>query len=105
MLIAQTYQSGISLAPISEAKHKCRGTSEVLKETRYKYFRMSNITIMQKTMWYFGTMYITLRMTIMLSIVGALKKKVETLEPWLLMARLNTRGWKQRLNKYQSSWF
>ena len=30
---------------------------------------------MQKTMWYFGTMHITLRMTIMLSIVGALKKE------------------------------
>ena len=42
---------------------------------------------MQKTMWYFGTMHITLRITIMLSIVGALKKKVDTLEPWLLMAK------------------
>src|SRR4051812_18659632 len=30
---------------------------------------------MQKTMWYFWTMHITLRMTIMLSIVGALKKE------------------------------
>ena len=90
---------------MSEAKHKCRSTSGVLKETRNKYFRMSNIIIMQKTMWYFGTMHITLRMTIMLSIVGALKEKVETLEPWLLMARLNTHGQKQRLNKYQSSWF
>ena len=30
---------------------------------------------MQETMWYFGTMHITLRMTIMLSIVGALKKE------------------------------
>ena len=39
-------------------------------------------------MWYFGTMYIKLRMTIMLSIVGALKKKVETLKPWLLKAKL-----------------
>ena len=90
---------------MSEAKHKCRSTSRVLKETRTKHFRISKITIMQKTMWYFGTMHITLRMTIMLSIVGAFKKKVETLEPWLLMARLNTLGWKQRLNKYQSSWF
>ena len=26
-------------------------------------------------MWYFGTMHITLRMTIMLTIVGALKKE------------------------------
>ena len=60
---------------MSEAKHKCRSTSGVLKETRNKYFRMSNITIMQKTMWHFGTMHITLRMTIMLSIVGALKKE------------------------------
>ena len=49
-------------------------------------------------------MHITLRMTIMLLIVGALKK-VETLEPWLLMARLKTRGRKQKLNMYQSSWF
>ena len=32
---------------------------------------------MQKTMWYFGTMHITLRMTIMLSIVSALKKEDE----------------------------
>ena len=32
---------------------------------------------MQKTMWYFGTMHITLRMTIVLSIVGALKKEGE----------------------------
>ena len=30
---------------------------------------------MQKKMWYFGTMHITLRMTIMLWIVGALKKE------------------------------
>ena len=90
---------------MSEEKHKCRSNSGVLKETRNKYFRMSNISIMQKTMWYFGTMHITLRMTIMLSIAGALKKKMETLEPCLLMARLNTLGRKQRLNKYQSSWF
>jgi hypothetical protein len=88
---------------MSEAKHKCRSSSGVLKETRTKNFRTSNITIMQKTMWYFGTMHVTLRMTIMLSIVDALKKEGETLEPWLLMARLKTRGWKQRLNKYQSS--
>ena len=60
---------------MSEAKHKCRSSFGVLKETRNKYFRMSNITILQKTMWYFGTMHITLRMTIMLSIVGALKKE------------------------------
>ena len=90
---------------MSEAKHKCRSSFGVLKETRNKYFRMSNITIMQKTMWYFGTMHITLIMTIMLSIVGASKKKVKTLEPWILMARLNTHGQKQRLNMYQSSWF
>ena len=30
---------------------------------------------MQKAMWYFGTMHITHRMTIMLSIVGALEKE------------------------------
>ena len=60
---------------MSEAKHKCRSSFGVLKETRNKYSRTSNITIMQKTMWYFGTMHITLRMTIMLSIVGALKKE------------------------------
>ena len=60
---------------MSEAKHKCRRSFGVLKETRNKYFRISNITIMQKTMWCFGTMHITLRMTIMLSIVGALYKK------------------------------
>ena len=60
---------------MSEAKHKCRSSFGVLKETRTKYFRTSNITIIQKTMWYFGTMHITLRMTIMLSIVGALKKE------------------------------
>ena len=60
---------------MSEAKHKCRSTFGVSKETRNKYFRLSNITIMQKTMWYFGTMHITLRMTIMLSIVGALKQE------------------------------
>ena len=60
---------------MSEAKHKCRSSSGVLKENRTKNFRVSNITIMQKTMWYFGTMHITLRMTIMLSIVGALKKE------------------------------
>ena len=35
--------------------------------------------------------------------VGALKEKVETLEPWLLKAKLNTHGRKQRLNIYQSS--
>src|SRR3954464_1624776 len=68
---------------MSEAKHKCRNSSRVLKETRTKNFRASNITIMQKTMWYFGTMHVTLRMTIMLSIVGALKKEGEILEPWL----------------------
>src|SRR3954469_11371008 len=105
MHIALTYQSGISLASMSEAKHKCRNSSGVLKETRTKNLRTSNITIMQKTMWYFGTMHVTLRMTIMLSIVGALKKEGDTLEPWLLMAMLKTRGWKQRLNMYQSSWF
>src|ERR1041384_5666828 len=60
---------------MSEVKHKCRSSSRVLKETRSKNFRTSNIRIMQKTMWYFGTMHITLRMTIMLSIVGALKKE------------------------------
>ena len=60
---------------MSVAKHKCRSSFGVLEETRNKYFRMSDITIMQKTMWYFGTMHITLRMTIMLSIVGALKKE------------------------------
>src|SRR4051812_6300893 len=60
---------------MSEAKHKCRNSSGVLKETRTKNFRTSNITIMKNTMWYFWTMHITLRMTIMLSIVGALKKK------------------------------
>ena len=59
---------------MSEAKHKCR-SSGVLKETRTKNLRTSNITIMQKTMWYFGTMHITLRMKIMLSIVGALMKE------------------------------
>ena len=32
---------------------------------------------MQKTMWYFGTMHITLRMKIMLSLVGAWKKEDE----------------------------
>src|SRR3954464_15879591 len=68
---------------MSEAKHKCRNSSRVLKETRTKNFRTSNITIIKKTMWYFGTMHVTLRMTIMLSIVGALKKEGETLEPWL----------------------
>src|SRR3954462_14238358 len=60
---------------MSEAKHKCRSSFGVLKDTRNKYFRTSNTTIMQKTMWYFGTIQITLRMTIMLSIVGALKKE------------------------------
>src|ERR1041385_5798005 len=60
---------------MSEAKHKCRNSSGVLKDTRTKNFRPSNITIMQKTMWYFGTMHMTLRITIMLSIVGALKKE------------------------------
>src|SRR3954469_17972979 len=65
----------MSLASMSEAKHKCRSSSGVLKETRTKNFRTSNITIMQKTMCYFGTIHITLRMTIMLSIVGALKKE------------------------------
>src|SRR4051812_45863833 len=68
---------------MSEAKHKCRSSSAVVKETRTKNFRTSYITIIQKTMWYFGTMHVTLRMTIMLSIVGALKKEGETLEPWL----------------------
>ena len=37
--------------------------------TRYNDFRINDITIMQKTM------HITLRMTIMLSVVGALKKE------------------------------
>src|SRR3954467_10404355 len=60
---------------MSEAKHKYRRSSGVLKETRTKNFRISNITIMHKTMWYFGTMHITLRMTIMFSIDGALKKE------------------------------
>src|SRR3954467_10509549 len=68
---------------MGEAKHKCRSSSGVLEETRTKNFRTNDITIMQKTMWYFGTMHVTLRMTIMLSIVGALKKEGETLEPWL----------------------
>src|ERR1041385_6413171 len=68
---------------MSEAKNKCRNSSVVLKETRTKNFRTINITIMQKTMWYFGTMHVTLRMTIMLSIVGALNKERETLKPWL----------------------
>src|SRR3954467_10877105 len=68
---------------MSEAKHKCRNSSGVLKETRTTNFRTSHITIMQKTMWYFRTMHVTLRMKIMLSIVGALKKEGETLEPWL----------------------
>src|ERR1043165_431574 len=58
---------------------------------------------MQKTMWYFGTMHVTLRMTIMLHSWCFGERIVETLEPWLLMARLKTRGWKQRLNMYQSS--
>ena len=60
---------------MSEAKHKCRSSFVVLKETRNKYFITSNITIMQKTMWYFGTMHIKLRMKIMLSIVGVFKKE------------------------------
>src|ERR1041385_9000072 len=47
-----------------------------LKETRTKSFRTSNITIMQKTMEYFGTMHVTRRRTIVLSIVCALKKEV-----------------------------
>src|SRR4051812_12921685 len=68
---------------MSEAKHKCRNSSGVLKETRTKNFKTSNITIMQKTMRYFGTMHVTLRMTIMLLIVGALKKEGETLKLWL----------------------
>src|ERR1041385_2533929 len=68
---------------MSEPKHKCRNSSGVLKETRTKNFRTSNITIMQKKMWYFGTMHVTLRMKIMLSIVGALHKEGKTLEPWL----------------------
>ena len=62
---------------MSEAKHKCTRSFRVLKETRNKYFRISDITIMHKTLWCFGTMHITLRMTIMLSIVGALKKEGE----------------------------
>ena len=60
---------------MSEAKHKCRSSSGVIKGTTTKNFRTSNIKIMQKTMWYFGKMHITLRMRIMLSIVGALKKE------------------------------
>src|ERR1041385_1274136 len=73
----------MSLASMSEAKHKCRNSSGVLKDTRTKNFRTSTITIMQKTVWYFGIMHVTLRMKIMLSIVGALKKEGETLERWL----------------------
>src|ERR1041385_1094484 len=73
---------------MSEAKNKCRNSSVVLKETRTKNFRTINITIMQKTMWYFGTMHVTLRMTIMLSIVGALEKEGETLEPWLFNGKV-----------------
>ena len=73
---------------MSEAKHKCRNSSRVLKETRTKNFKKSNITTMQNTMWYFGTMHGTLRMTIMLSIVGALKKEVETLGPWLFYGKV-----------------
>src|SRR4051812_5884467 len=38
---------------------------------------------MHKAMWYFWTIHVTLRMTIMLSIVGSLNKEGETLEPWL----------------------
>src|SRR3954465_2005924 len=58
---------------------------------------------MQKTMWYFETIHVTLRLTIMLSYLVLCRNKVETLEPWLLMERLKTRGWKQRLNMYQRS--
>ena len=60
---------------MSEEKHKCGSSFGVLKETRTKNFRTTNITIMQKTMWYFGTMHNTLRMTIMLSIVGTSKEE------------------------------
>src|SRR3954464_15504473 len=84
---------------MSEAKHKCRNSSRVLKETRTKNFRASNITITQKTMWYFGTMHVTLRMTIMLSIVGALKKEGETIEPWLFDGKVEN-SWLEAKTKH-----
>ena len=62
---------------MSEAKHKYRSTSRVLKETRNKYFRKSNVTIMQKTMVLWDNAHYTQNDNYALY-VGALKEKVET---------------------------
>ncbi len=72
--------------------------------TRYNDFRINDIIIMQKTMVLWDNAHYTQNENYAL-LVGALKKEGETLEPWLLLARLKTRGRKQKLNMYQSSWF
>ena len=89
---------------MSEANHNCRRSFGVLKETRNKYFRMSDITSMQKTMWYFGTMHITLRMTIMLSIVGALEEEGGDSRTVAFDSEVEYPWSEAKTNKYQSSW-
>ena len=72
--------------------------------TRYNDFRINDITIMQKTMLLWDNAHYTQNDNYAL-LVGALKKEGETLEPWLLLAKLKTRDRKQKLNMYQSSLF
>ena len=60
------WQSGISLAFIWRAKHKCQGTSETQVKTRYKDIKDKSIIVMPQLI-VFWDKHITLRTTVMLS--------------------------------------
>ena len=62
----KAWQSGISLARICTAKHKCPGTSEVQGKTRSKDIKDKSIKVIPQ-LTAFWDKHITLRMTTMLS--------------------------------------
>jgi hypothetical protein len=60
------WKSGIPLAFICGAKHKCWGTSEVQRKTRSKNIKDTSIKVI-KQLTVFWDKHITLRITAMLS--------------------------------------
>jgi hypothetical protein len=59
-------KSGISLAFICGAKHKCQGTSEVQEKTRSRIIKDTSIKVIPQ-LTIFWDKHITLRTTVMLS--------------------------------------
>ena len=87
MHIAWTYQSGISLASMSEAKHKCRNSSGVLKETRTKNFRLAISQACRRQCNTLGNACYTKNDNYALN-SWCFEKEGETLKPWLFDGKI-----------------